>query len=210
MSKIVVWKRQLEIWLFWAVSMSNFGVWSIFAQDKDSHIWLASIFNGSSATLASQFTRLHPKGSNGSTFMVSRRRGGGRTKSGTKGGTTSPPSRLEDGSHGWIGKKNFVDADYIRLEQIRAEYPLIASETYAKLYHILPGVPYYPVGCAKQEESLQINDCEDMTEEEFRQLWFWENSHIFLACKTEVKTALDAVDYAMYIATERSHGEQFV
>lgn len=49
----------------------------------------------------------------------------------------------------------------------------------------------------------------------------WENCHILLACNrplwdwytvqvTELKTAFDAVDYAMHMSTEWSHDEQFV
>ena len=49
----------------------------------------------------------------------------------------------------------------------------------------------------------------------------WENCHILLACNrplwdwytvqvTELKTAWDAVDYAMHMSTEWSHDEQFV
>ena len=85
-----------------------------------------------------------------------------------------------------VGEKNFVDADYTRLEQVREQYPLTASETYAKLYHILPGVPYYPVACARQEEGLQVNDCEDMSAEEIRQLSWLKLSlvsdHLGLSC----------------------------
>ena len=55
MSKIVVWKRQLEIWLFWYCSYVKFRrVVDFCARQGLSHI-ARKIFNGSSVTLASQF-----------------------------------------------------------------------------------------------------------------------------------------------------------
>lgn len=49
--------------------------------------------------------------------------------------------------------------DYDDLESCRETFPLLASETYAKLYHILPSIPTLPVACAELEEGLKTHPC---------------------------------------------------
>lgn len=85
-----------------------------------------------------------------------------------------------------VGQKGSVQEDYERLEQVRQQFPLTASETFAKLYHILPGIPFYPVTCAQHATNLETNSCEEMNEEELKQLSWTKLSlvmdHMGLAC----------------------------